>query len=339
MKTLAEQLVACAELGKAITGTLHREKILEVILSRLSELVAAQNWTLYLVDEQRRELRFELVTGLNAAAVARTRIKIGEGIAGTAAATGEIIVVPDAARDARVNRNVDRSTGFVTRSLITLPLTRGANVIGVLQVVNPEDASLFEPERLPVLRLISDFMAIAITNASNHERMRTLSLTDDLSGFSNTRFLHQRLGELIDLGTPTSLVFLDMDEFKKIVDAFGHPSGSKVLKEVAGVIGAQLDAGDSLVRYGGDEYVILLPEQGKQAALQKVETIRRALASTSFLVEEGHNIPVTASFGIAHYPEDASDVKELLRSADLALYCSKGRGKNRISVYGDAGAR
>jgi diguanylate cyclase (GGDEF)-like protein len=98
------------------------------------------------------------------------------------------------------------------------------------------------------------------------------------------------------------------------------------------VIGSRLDPDDSLVRYGGDEYVILLPRQSKDVALEKVERIRTTLMATSFLVEEGHDVRVTASFGIAHYPDDAADLKELLHSADLSLYSSKGRGKNTITV-------
>ena len=119
MKALAEQLIACAELGKAVTGTLDRDKILEVILNRLSELVAARNWTLYLLDEEKQELRFELVAGLDREAVGLTTVKVGQGISGTVAQTGEVILVPDAKKDPRIHRRIDDATGFVTRSLIT----------------------------------------------------------------------------------------------------------------------------------------------------------------------------------------------------------------------------
>lgn len=337
MKTVAEQLLACVELGKAVTRTLDRERILEVILNRLSELVAAHNWTLYLLDEDKQELRFELVAGLDRVTLVGATIKVGQGIAGSVAQSGEPCLVPDAEKDPRIDRAVDRSTGFVTRSLITLPLKRCEQVIGVLQVVNPEDVSLFEDERRPVLELIADFVAIALNNALNHERVRTLTVTDDVTGFFNARFLHQTLEALIETGTATSLVFLDMDHFKKIVDGYGHPLGGKVLKEVALVIGSQLEPGDSLVRYGGDEYVILLPGQEKDAAREKVERIRSALISARFLTDEGHDVAVTASFGIAHYPCDASDLKSLLRNADVSLYRSKDRGKDTITVFQAAG--
>ena len=333
MRTVAEQLMACVELGKAVTQTLDRERILEVILNRLSELVAAHNWTLYLLDAERDELRFELVAGLDRVAFVGTTIKLGEGIAGAVAKTGQPVLVPDAEEDPRVNRAIDRSAGFVTRSLITLPLKRCEQVIGVLQVVNPEDDSLFEDDRRPVLELIADFVAIALNNALNHERVRVLSVTDDVTGFFTARFLHQALEALIEAGTNTSLVFLDMDHFKRIVDGYGHPLGGKVLREVAQVIGTQLGPRDSLVRYGGDEYVILLPGQNKDAARASVERIREALVSERYLKDEGHDVKVTASFGIAHYPTDASNLEELLRNADRSLYRSKDRGKDTITVF------
>jgi diguanylate cyclase (GGDEF)-like protein len=141
-----------------------------------------------------------------------------------------------------------------------------------------------------------------------------------------------KLGEIIGNKQRTSLIFLDMDNFKRIVDTYGHPLGSKVLKEVAQVIDTNLDQDGFLVRYGGDEYVVVLPGLDKTGALGKAEKIHAALNKAVFLVEEGHNVKVTASFGVANYPEDAQDLKGLLHSADVSMYLSKDRGKNAITV-------
>jgi len=178
----------------------------------------------------------------------------------------------------------------------------------------------------------------SIQRATEHatKRLRVEAETDPLTGLGNRRALDAALGDCFGSGvnaeSTVALLVIDMDHFKRIVDTYGHPSGGKVLREVAEVIGRQLNAADSLVRYGGDEYVILLPCQGKEAALDKVERIRKALESSRFLVDDGHDVAVTASFGIAHYPDDASGLEELLRSADTSLYHSKGRGKNTITV-------
>ncbi len=332
MENLTRQLMACVELGKAVTSTLDREEILKIILNRLSQLILAQNWTLYLVDEEHQELRFEVVVGLEGRDLRGLRLKVGEGIAGMVAATGRPILVPDASREPRFNHRVDSQTGFSTHSLITLPLNLGARVIGILQIINPENRELFDEDYFPILQILSDFVAIAINNALNHEKIEKLVITDDVSGYYNSRYLHQELGSIIDSGQMTSLVFLDMDNFKRIVDTYGHPMGSKVLKEVAQVIHSQITEGDFLVRYGGDEYVVVLRGQDKKAALKTVQNIQAALNRTSFLREEGHDVHVSASFGIANFPEDAQDLKNLLLSADISMYRSKDRGKNSITV-------
>lgn len=171
-----------------------------------------------------------------------------------------------------------------------------------------------------------------------HDRVVKLSVTDDVSGFYNTRYLHRYLDRL--LATPTameeavSLVFFDLDNFKHVVDANGHLLGAKVLKEVAQTVAKALDEEDRLVRYGGDEYVVILPRQNKTEALGKVARMVQAITSTTFLEKENLNIRITASFGLATFPEDARDKRELLGAADRCLFRSKSQGKDRISVAG-----
>ena len=327
------QLLTCVEIGKAVTSTLNMDEILVTILKRLSELIKAKNWTLYVLDPQTRDLRFEVVVGLEKQALGDVRIKLGEGIAGLAASTGEPILVPDRVHeDPRFNKRVDELTGFTTRSLICLPLKIQESVIGVLEVVNPEDPALFDGSFMPVLSILADYVAIAIANARNYQEIEALSTTDDVTGFYNTRFLHHYLDNLLDQGHLISLVFLDLDNFKQVVDSHGHLLGSKMLKEVALVIASSLGKDDRLVRYGGDEYVVIFPGQEKQAALRKTAEIRRALEDAVFLGAEGLEVKITASFGIASYPQDAASKRELLQVADGCMYRSKELGKNRINA-------
>lgn len=332
MDDLNRKLMACVELGKAVTSTLDRDEILQIILNRLSQLIPAQNWTLYLMDENNQELLFEIVVGLEGRDLTGMRLKVGEGLAGKVAQTGEPVLVPDTSEDQHFDRRVDSQTGFTTHALITLPLKLGETVIGVLQIINPDNRELFEEDSFPILQILSDFVAIAINNALNHERMEKLVVTDDVSGYYNSRYLHKKLAEIIDSKQMTSLVFLDMDNFKDIVDTYGHPLGSKTLKEVAQVIDSQLTENDFLVRYGGDEYVVVLPGQDKEEALQTVRNIHGALNEAVLLKEDGHHVKVSASFGIANYPDDAQDLKSLLLSADVSMYKSKNSGKNSITV-------
>jgi diguanylate cyclase (GGDEF)-like protein len=332
----AQQLMTCLRIGKALTSTFNMDQILIIVLKRLSELFKARNWTLFLLDQERQELLFELVVGLDKGSLSDVRIKVGEGIAGAVAATGQPILVPDVNRDQRFSKRVDDLTGFVTHSLICLPLKMQGSVIGVIEVVNPEDLSLFQPEFMPVLSIVADYVAIAITNSRNYRKIESLSITDDVTGFYNTRFLHQHLERILDPAATrpqeVSLVFLDLDNFKQVVDAHGHLVGSRVLKEVARAIAENLNREDCLVRYGGDEFVVILPGQDKKTALDKVVAIRQTLVERVFLQEEGLDVRLTASFGVAGYPHDAASKRELLSIADSSMYRSKEIGKNAITL-------
>lgn len=175
-----------------------------------------------------------------------------------------------------------------------------------------------------------------------HDMVTKLSVTDDVTGFYNTRYLHRYLERV--LSTPTareeavSLVFFDLDNFKEVVDTHGHLLGAKVLKEIAQTVHRVLDEEDRLVRYGGDEYVVILPRQNKLEAREKANRMTRAITTTEFLPKENKHVRVTASFGLATFPDDARDARELLAEADHCLFRSKSLGKNRLSIAGFAEA-
>lgn len=168
-----------------------------------------------------------------------------------------------------------------------------------------------------------------------HDRVMKLAVTDDVSGFNNTRYLHRYLDRLIDNPgtklTEVCLVFFDLDNFKRLVDTHGHLLGSKALREVAQAVAHVLNEDDRLVRYGGDEFIAILPRQTKDEALVKVNRMKQVIHSTRFLQKEGVHARLTASFGLACYPVDAKDKRELLAEADRCLFQSKSEGKNRIT--------
>lgn len=169
-----------------------------------------------------------------------------------------------------------------------------------------------------------------------HDRAMRLAVTDDVTGFNNTRYLHRYLDRFLDaaLARPAdlSLVFFDLDSFKSLVDQHGHLLGSKALREVAQVVAKELNEEDRLVRYGGDEFIVILPRQNKREAALKVERMKAAIENTRFLQKEAINFHLTASFGLAAFPNDALDKRSLLAAADLCLFESKSRGRNRITL-------
>lgn len=332
------QLMACLEIGKALTSTFDMEEILHTVLSRLSLLVPARNWSLLLVDQPSRSLHFEVAVGLAPELLKGVKIPLGEGIAGFVALTGEPLLVEDVSSDPRFSDKVDKLSGFKTKSVICLPLRIRDSVIGVVEIVNPQDSCLFRPESITILSILADYVAIAIGNSMNYKKIAALSMTDTVTGYYNTRFLHEFLENLMEQGKgraeEISLVFVDMDDFKTVVDTHGHLLGTKVLKEVADVMASKLGPKDRLVRYGGDEFVILMEGCHKQNALKRAEEIRETLAQTLFLKELGLCVRVTASFGLATYPQDASTKDELMRLADQCMFFSKERGKDKVTVYG-----
>ncbi len=341
MDTLAEtgqmnRLLACIEFSKALVRVYDMETLLTEILERIKTIISARNWSLLLLDPQTQELYFAVVVGVDPEKLKGIRLKLGEGIAGTVAQTGQPIFIQEADQDPRFSARADAATGFDTHSIIALPLLVRGEVIGVFEVVNVEDEKYFMEKYLPHLTILADYVAIAVDNVRNFQKLQASSYIDDVTGFYNTRYLIRKLDHLIpdikDHGWEFSMVFMDLDNFKAVVDTHGHLLGSKVLAEVARVINSVLGPDDSLVRYGGAEFIVLLPRCSQKEALALTRRLRQAINAAGYLRDEAINLKLTASYGVATLPEDARDRETLLMMADRAMFYSKGRGKDRIMV-------
>lgn len=334
-----QRLLTCFEFSKTLVSTFDLEALVRTMVEKFNELIPARNWSILLLEPETQELSFFVVVGLEADKVKHLRLKVGEGIAGTVAQTGKPIFIQNVQTDPRFCAKVDEQTGFETRSIICLPLLVRGDLIGVLEVINIENENFFLQTYLPLLNILADYIAIALDNVRSFQEVQWKSFIDDLTGYYNTRYLAWTLDTLVKKtmqeGSCLSVVFLDLDNFKQVVDTHGHLLGSKVLVEVAGVIGRLLGPDDSLIRYGGDEFIILLPHRDKAAAYEFVCRLRRAVNESCLLCDEGINLTITASYGIATLPEDARDKSGLLRLADAALFSSKDRGKDRIMTGAD----
>jgi diguanylate cyclase (GGDEF)-like protein/PAS domain S-box-containing protein len=169
-----------------------------------------------------------------------------------------------------------------------------------------------------------------------HRKMQKLSLLDNLTGLYNTRHLYQALNKILaesrDSQTGFSLIFMDMDNFKHVVDTHGHLNGSQALREVAQTIRSLVKKPGFAVAYGGDEFVVVLPGLGKLRAKSRAEAIRTKMGHTTYLRHSGLSVRLSASFGLASYPEDSQDIIGLLGRADKALFRVKQTGKGAIGT-------
>lgn len=328
-------LETCVEVGKLLTSTLNLQEILELIMLKVSQLTRAQNWSLLLKDEESGELTFEIVAGMNKELFHGYHLRSDEGIASHVAETGKAMFIPDVNDSPLFNKNVDLHTGFTTKSIICLPLVIRRKCLGVIEIVNVEDMKIFELEDFPILTILADYAAIAIENSRYVDKIRKMSIMDEYTGLYNSRYLHQVLDEFFSKTgrkVQLSIVFLDIDDFKSVVDKYGHLLGTRVLKEIGETISSNLSKEDILIKYGGDEYIIILPDRSKPQAVILSENILSAIREATYLESEAEPARVTASIGIATYPEDAETKKELLILADNALFKVKSSRKNRVGT-------
>lgn len=331
-----DSLMSCLEIGKALTSTYNLSEILDLIMSKVTRLIPAENWSLLLKDDLSGKLKFEVVKGLDMKVVRDVRIEMNEGVAGRVAATGESLFIENAKDDERINKSVDQLTGFTTESIICIPLQVHGKVLGVVEIVNVDDFSEFTSKELPVLNILADYAAIAIENSQYFTQIQEMSITDEYTGLYNARHLHQILENLIQQSSESNnklaVLFVDIDNFKTVVDTHGHLSGSQVLKEIGGTISDCLAGSDTLIKYGGDEYIILLPGKDKKAAFDAAKAILQAIRDEQYLMTEGAGLKLTASFGVAIYPDDAKTKKELLLVADNLMYKVKEKNKNGVGI-------
>ncbi|HET6464046.1 MAG TPA: sensor domain-containing diguanylate cyclase [Nitrospiria bacterium] len=320
--------------GKALTSTLEFNKILRVIMERALRLIKCDAWSLLLLDEEAQELRFVAAKGTRG--IKKVRLKVGQGIAGWVAKTGQPLIIQDIRKDRRFKRAADRIMRFKTRSVLCVPIVNKKRTIGVLEMINKQNRKPFDETDQDLLRKLVDQAAIALERASLYERMSNLAITDDLTKLFNFRYLDQILDREINrcrrYGSLLSLIFFDMDYFKHVNDVHGHLMGSKVLVEVARILVENLRDVDIIARYGGDEFVVVLPETNVETAVRITHRLHKSLKAHEFLKEEGLQIRMSASFGVAGYPEHAMTKRDLVRMADQAMYVAKNSGRDQICL-------
>jgi diguanylate cyclase (GGDEF)-like protein len=334
-KRQSQELNIFHDVAKALTSSLDVDSILQTIMEKMAEYFRPDTWSLLMVDEEHNELYFAIAVGDAAEALKDVRLKVGEGIAGWVAKNGEQLIVPDVYTDPRFAKRIDEVTQWETRSIICMPLNSKHRVLGVIQLVNV-DMKGFSDQEIFFLHSLCDYAAIAIENSRAVEKIQELTITDDCTGLYNARHLYKTLETEVyrssRFGYEFSVLFIDLDHFKQVNDTHGHLIGSKLLAEIGYLIKAQLRLIDYAFRYGGDEFVVLLPQTGKDQALYVAKRLRDALRVTNFCKEEGLNLNVRASIGLATYPHDAKSPHDVIRQADEMMYLVKNTSRDNIGI-------
>jgi diguanylate cyclase (GGDEF)-like protein len=315
----------------------------QTALAGLAPLARADRLTIYLTeidgDDQRPRFEPIAVRGLTA----REREPPADDVLPRVLQSDALLSLTG--RESRAARESFASTETVRlaegdRQVLAAPLVNADRVLGVVEAVREgAQARAFTDDEKSLLSAVAVPVAAALANSVRIAEAERLSLTDDLTKLHNARFLRQYLTAEIKrarrYGNSLAALFLDLDDFKEINDRHGHLAGSHVLMEMATVILTAVRDTDIVARYGGDEFVVALPETGLDLASRVAERVRERIAGHRFNGGRRLRLHVTASFGVATFPLHAQSPQQLVASADAAMYEAKAARKNCVRYAGE----
>src|SRR5215831_643307 len=320
----SRQLMLINNISSHAITTLNPDDMLSKIASEIGNALSYDHIGIAVPDYYAKELVVQADGGARQDAVGR-RIPLGEGLIGQVARTGQIARVREA------SSSTPKTVLPDSVSSIALPVVYAEQLLGVLYVESTEPSEFGEQEVL-LLRTLADLFAGALHNAMAFQRAQEQAITDGLTGVKTHRFLMEALSSEWKRSTranrPLALVLMDLDRFKFVNDFYGHLEGDVVLQRVGSILEEHCRRSDVVARYGGDEFVILMPETTVDSARQLASKLRGWIASDPLLRDKN----ITASFGIAGFPIHGSTPQELIQVADSSMYLSKHQGGNSVST-------
>ncbi len=320
----AKQLEVINAIAQQTTAVLDQEDLLVRVCGLIQQAFQVGHVSVLLRDDEGLVLRASHGQ-FTACASAGGRLPATSGLWGRALAEGKTLIENDVSA-------LREYVGFYqeTRSRMCIPLVSFGQTLGVL-MLERDQAGSFQEGDVKSLEAVADICATAIQNAHYVERVKQLAYLDGLTGIFNRRFFELRIIEEIDrarrFDSGMAVLMVDIDQFKRLNDEFGHLLGDEVLRQVSSMFHQQLRKIDVVCRYGGEEFAILLSQTNPQHALQVAEKLRRMVESWQF---PGVPRCVTISAGVATFPDHGTTRDELVKSADAGLYAAKQGGRNRV---------
>jgi len=321
----------------ALSEQMDVERTLAVVKKLIRKNFSAEQYSLMLIAESGDRLVLRSHFGLPRREAQNGDYALDENIFGAALKRGEHIYIANIA-GASVAYDYHARRNAAGGAFLTLPLiAKNGRAVGVTNLYRRQPHS-FSGKEIELLRKIAGQLGQVLDTISVYHHTRALSITDELTKVYNRRYFNQRFEREMQRAQryhrSLSLIMLDIDHFKIFNDTHGHLWGDAVLKQVAQTLEASLRKADILARFGGEEFVILLPEIDIAHGQQVAEKIRRAIENTPFPKAETQPLGrLTVSVGLASFPEDAEDGSELIHRADQGLYLAKSRGRNQVGIY------
>ncbi|MGH2403944.1 MAG: diguanylate cyclase, partial [bacterium] len=324
-----DELQVLYEAARSVSGTLDLRTVLDSLVSVTCKAFGYDNGALLMADGDSGDLAVEASYGHNDPLVGK-RLAAGVGITGWVARTGTPLVVDDVRQDSRYYPFDAR-----TRSELAVPLIAEGKVLGVFNVESAKLAA-FGSRDLHMLMTLASYAVIAIQNAHLYEQAQRLAITDGLTELHNHRYLFDALDRLLERAKrdaqPLSLIMLEIDNFKRFNDTYGHQQGDEVLRTIAMLLRRGSRPSDVVARHGGDEFMVVLPGTGKSPAQETAERLRRAVEAYPLMLAGDIVTAVTLSVGVAAFPQDGHTVDALVEAVDRAQYTAKRSGGNKVHV-------
>lgn len=322
-------------LGETLRSTHDLTRLLSVVLDTAAVSVGARSGVVYLLTARRDTLFVKVARNLDHS-FATTRVALGEGVAGYAAERRvPLLVAPGSDAPALSASEPPADT------VVAVPLETTRQPIGVLVLYGRQGRGPFGVGDLELIGSLAGQAAVGIENVLLHQEAERLSITDGLTGVWNHRYFDMRLAQEVERGIrfqhDMSLVMVDIDNFKQINDRHGHQRGNEVLIELAQRIVRTIRTQvDTLARYGGDEFVLILPETPLDGAHIVAQKICDGIAGEVFLAEGQQPLAVSISVGVSCFPQHGATAQTVLQAADRAMYVAKSRGRNRVVTADEA---